>query len=836
MGVLDFFRKKSAKVAPKEAASNKSNANKVLNSLKGPVPPPPPEASNKRSNKTKHSHLRNFLPNASSPGSNKTRRNELNANMEAALNKERNEAKKRGEQWTRQRKKEAENKLATLAAAKKAENNARAAAVEQSRKEAEEARIAKAAKKAENNARAAAVEQSRKEAEEARAAKAAEEKAAKELEEAAAKLKATAPAVAVDVPGLAEAAEAAVNGNAPAKPGAAPGDRFLCDADFTRKLTRQRAAVEEIHASRKKLGKGAYGYTTSAEVYFKPKVGALFDCIGALKVSIDTSDELNDDQLGEFSVYARTRSKPCLAQGLYVKLAGHQMKMVMEHYLIDLDKLYKNVLFSAYKRKPAVLEELAKAIAFQMLVALKGLHEENIIHRDLKPENVLLGHGGSVVVADFGLSLNNPFGFKKQQKEYWHASTATIEPPESVFNYGFEERFDIWSFGCCMIYYLLGTYPFDFYTRGNSWKKRVDASEFGDVRDEALADIKRKYSTQAAEFVKSCLRYNATQRPRAEEALRNPWFESMTLEKAQEIVNTHIGQYIRDTTAEKIRETRRRGNANTNVNTNSGSFVRIEPFGQSETAWKPWDVSDSSIQAKKWDTLGKGFVILLAHKVRIPIILHTIELFERYINTLDSIPDSLISIYFGCFYIASKLSDALRAKGISSKNIVGSFGKFKTWEELYTLEKKIVQRLHGDLFIQPGGFATEFAEICLKGRIERIDENSAIYFFFCFLLHATSDSIDGFSIEKLRTYASAYETVYKTGSMDGLSEDQKKLLELLKEKESNLSEFISILDDTIFKDSKKLFFSSYVEGGSGTLVLSVFESVMKPLRELYKSV
>ncbi len=329
---------------------------------------------------------------------------------------------------------------------------------------------------------------------------------------------------------------------------------------------------------------------------------------------------------------------------------------------------------------------------------------------------------------------------------------------------------------------------------------------------------------------------NPGDRPVAEEALQNPWFGSMTLEKAREIVNTHIGQYIKDTTAEKIRETRRRGNVNTNVNTNGGSFVRIEPYTASETAWKPWHVADDTIQAKKWKTLGNGFAFLLYEKVRIPIILHTIEIFERYLNALDSIPGSLTSIYYTCFYIASKLSDAVRAKGISYMKVVGKLGGFKTLEELYTLEKKIVQKLHGDLFIQPGGFATEFAEICIKPRIERIDANTIVYLLFCFLLHATSDSIKGFSMETIQRYASAYETVYKTGTMDSLSEDQKKLLELLKENEDSTFEFKYLLKDKIFKDSKKLFFSSYPENQANMSIMPYFESVINPLRELYKGV
>src|ERR687894_1719795 len=46
---------------------------------------------------------------------------------------------------------------------------------------------------------------------------------------------------------------------------------------------------------------------------------------------------------------------------------------------------------------------LAIAVAEMVLSALAAAHREGLVHRDIKPENVLIGPGGVVKVADFGL-------------------------------------------------------------------------------------------------------------------------------------------------------------------------------------------------------------------------------------------------------------------------------------------------------------------------------------------------------------------------------------------------------------------------------------------------
>ena len=76
---------------------------------------------------------------------------------------------------------------------------------------------------------------------------------------------------------------------------------------------------------------------------------------------------------------------------------GDQVYLVME--LIDGGNL-RDLLNQRGKLAPAI----ALSVLGPVLSALGAAHRAGLVHRDVKPENVLIGPGGQVKVADFGLA------------------------------------------------------------------------------------------------------------------------------------------------------------------------------------------------------------------------------------------------------------------------------------------------------------------------------------------------------------------------------------------------------------------------------------------------
>jgi hypothetical protein len=111
-------------------------------------------------------------------------------------------------------------------------------------------------------------------------------------------------------------------------------------------------------------------------------------------------------------------------------------------------------------RAKSLNTERAIEIATQVCEALQYAHSRGVIHRDVKPENILVGEGGKVKIADFGLAkLTSP-----EQARLTLSNVAMGTPhymaPEQLEKSGdVDERADLFSLGVVLYEMLTGQLP-----------------------------------------------------------------------------------------------------------------------------------------------------------------------------------------------------------------------------------------------------------------------------------------------------------------------------------------------------------------------------------------
>ncbi|MFS8100070.1 Stk1 family PASTA domain-containing Ser/Thr kinase [Lentzea alba] len=130
---------------------------------------------------------------------------------------------------------------------------------------------------------------------------------------------------------------------------------------------------------------------------------------------------------------------------------GDQVYLVME--LIDGGNL-RDLLNQRGKLPPAI----ALSVLGPVLSALGAAHRAGLVHRDVKPENVLIGAGGQVKVADFGLARAIAENGVTSDSEI--LGTVAYLSPEQVETGAADARSDVYSAGIVLYEMLAGQAPY----------------------------------------------------------------------------------------------------------------------------------------------------------------------------------------------------------------------------------------------------------------------------------------------------------------------------------------------------------------------------------------
>jgi eukaryotic-like serine/threonine-protein kinase len=137
-------------------------------------------------------------------------------------------------------------------------------------------------------------------------------------------------------------------------------------------------------------------------------------------------------------------------QGVDSSAAGNHAFLIME--LVEGGTL-RDVL----REHGRLQVPLAITVAEMVLSALAAAHREGLVHRDIKPENVLIGAGGVVKVADFGLVRA---AAEVSSTGDVILGTVAYLSPEQVATGAADARSDVYAVGVLLFEMLTGAPPY----------------------------------------------------------------------------------------------------------------------------------------------------------------------------------------------------------------------------------------------------------------------------------------------------------------------------------------------------------------------------------------
>ncbi|XP_008272318.3 MAP/microtubule affinity-regulating kinase 3-like isoform X1 [Oryctolagus cuniculus] len=205
-----------------------------------------------------------------------------------------------------------------------------------------------------------------------------------------------------------------------------------------------------------------------------------------------------------------------IVQLLEVGRVGHYHCLVME--LVDGGNLYQHVM-----RRGGLPEPEVMVMFDQILAAVAHCHAQRVAHRDLKLGNLLLDSQLNVKLADFGLSCHLPEGELVQG----FRGTPEYSAPE-VFRQEPYDPFaaDLWSLGVILFAMLAGAMPFS----------RNDLAELRDCIQRGSYELPCAASPALEELLSSLLSPDPCDRPTAESARQQWWFDPLREEAEGEEV------------------------------------------------------------------------------------------------------------------------------------------------------------------------------------------------------------------------------------------------------------------------------------------------------------
>jgi serine/threonine-protein kinase len=139
-------------------------------------------------------------------------------------------------------------------------------------------------------------------------------------------------------------------------------------------------------------------------------------------------------------------------------VAVHDQGVDGEHVYLVMELVSGGTLRDLLRERGTLSPELALGVLEPVLSALAAAHRAGLVHRDVKPENVLIGQGGMVKVADFGLVRAMAQASTTSAKLI--LGTVAYLSPEQVATGASDARSDVYSAGVVLYEMLTGVPPY----------------------------------------------------------------------------------------------------------------------------------------------------------------------------------------------------------------------------------------------------------------------------------------------------------------------------------------------------------------------------------------
>ncbi|KDQ97283.1 serine/threonine-protein kinase Chk2 [Zootermopsis nevadensis] len=238
-----------------------------------------------------------------------------------------------------------------------------------------------------------------------------------------------------------------------------------------------------------------------------------------------------DKTLNEVNIL-RALKHPCIIRVEHIVDAPDAVYIILE--LMEGGELFDRIQCSKQLN-----ESETKLIFYQIVQAIKYLHDNKITHRDLKPENILLASEKRetlVKVSDFGLSkfVNSQSIMKT------FCGTPLYVAPEVLVTKGmgsYTTQVDIWSLGVILFTCLSGYPPFSAEYRPLSLVEQIMNGAYS-----FPARYWQGVSNNAIDLIRKMLTVDPSSRITIDEILCHRWLQDKKLEKTFKELTKHAHQ------------------------------------------------------------------------------------------------------------------------------------------------------------------------------------------------------------------------------------------------------------------------------------------------------